>query len=61
MANKAEKDEIDAIVAKMEKANRTLDTEEGHIEADHILCVLLRKLGYGEVVDAWNKVPKWYA
>lgn len=26
-----------------------------------ILCDLLSVLGYGDVVDEWNKVGKWYA
>jgi hypothetical protein len=29
--------------------------------ADDILCNLLVSLGYKEVVDAWEEVPKWYA
>ena len=37
------------------------DQEGAHIDADVILCDLLTELGYGEVVEAWEKVPKWYA
>jgi hypothetical protein len=37
------------------------DTECAHAEADDILCELLRSLGYGRVVDAWEKIDKGYA
>jgi len=37
------------------------DQEMGHIEADGILCDLLKELGYSEVVDAYNELHKWYA
>lgn len=29
--------------------------------SDDILCELLTRLGYEEVVKEYNKVPKWYA
>lgn len=35
--------------------------EEDHIAADHILCQLLDSLGYHEVVEAYDKIAKWYA
>ena len=37
------------------------DREMAHAEADAVLCKLLRKLGYGDVVDEYHKVDKWYA
>ena len=37
------------------------DVEASHIEADDILCALLRSLGYEDVVAAWDDVEKWYA
>lgn len=36
------------------------DPEAGHAIADDILCGLLVKLGFAEVVDEWQKVDKWY-
>jgi hypothetical protein len=35
--------------------------EEDHIRADEILCEVLEKLGYNELVQAYAKVKKWYA
>jgi len=37
------------------------DTECAHGNADDILCELLEKLGYKEVVEKYNEVSKWYA
>lgn len=37
------------------------DTEMNHVRADDVLCDLLRSLGYGDVVDAWEDISKWYA
>lgn len=37
-----------------------LDIEISHIEADEILCKILKELGYTEIVKAYNKVSKWY-
>lgn len=40
---------------------RQYDTEDRHIRADGILCKVLRGLGYGEVVDLYESIDKWYA
>jgi hypothetical protein len=45
----------------MELQDRTGDIECAHAYADNILCELLKKLGFADVVDAWEAVPKWYA
>tara|TARA_R110002049_G_scaffold281333_1_gene460835 strand:- start:6897 stop:7079 length:183 start_codon:yes stop_codon:yes gene_type:complete len=37
------------------------DIEAAHVEADAILCALLIELDCGEVVEAWQSVPRWYA
>jgi len=37
------------------------DTEGAHARADEVLCDLLREMGFGDVVDAWDKIDKWYA
>jgi hypothetical protein len=38
-----------------------VDRENDHGDADKVLCDLLTSLGYGRVVEAWEKVEKWYA
>lgn len=34
---------------------------EDHITADDLLCETLRLLGYGELVDVYEQIPKWYS
>jgi hypothetical protein len=38
-----------------------LGTEEGHIEADHILVEVLKKMGYKKLTDIYLNLEKWYA
>ena len=35
--------------------------EYDHPEADAILCNILKDLGFKEIVEAYEKVPKWYS
>mgnify|MGYP001497723591 CR=1 FL=1 len=53
----------EAIIAirHLKKAAKNSDTETAHANADKVLCVLLKLLGYGSVVEAWEKVKKWYS
>jgi hypothetical protein len=37
------------------------DIEAAHSIADDALCGFLEGLGYVDVVEAWHKVPKFYA
>lgn len=36
-------------------------SEEGHMQADGILCDLLKYLGYDRLVEIYYDIPKWYA
>ena len=36
------------------------DIENGHVDADKILCDILLELGYKELVKCYRHVPKWY-
>lgn len=36
------------------------DIEVAHIEADNVLYAALVILGYEDIADAWDDVPKWY-
>ena len=51
----------EAVLEALEKEFRGNDTECCHLRADEILCGLLEKLGYGDVVRAYEKIEKWYA
>lgn len=49
---------LDEIVSKM---NALKGGETDHIEADDLLCEALKLLGQNELVEAFNKIGKWYA
>ncbi len=46
---------------KLKEAQLIEDSAEAHVEADEILCELLTKIGYEDVVKEYNKVGKWYS
>jgi predicted GNAT family N-acyltransferase len=48
-------------ISKMLELAEDPDKESAHIEADYHLCQLLVKLGYEDVVKAYEKITKWYA
>ena len=37
------------------------DEEVDHVRADGVLCDLLASLGYGDVVEEFDSVDKWYS
>lgn len=42
--------------------SRTLyDEEDAHVEADDVLVSLLDSMGFTDLVEAYNDIPKWYA
>ena len=46
---------------KMREIATNPDCEAAHFNADELLCELLEELGYGEVVEVYHEVCKWYA
>lgn len=48
-------------ITKLQELAKNGDWEAAHGDADQVLCDLLTALGHGEVVEAWDKVGKWYA
>lgn len=46
---------------KMQAIADKRDTEGGHIEADDLMCELLKGLGYGEGVEIFEGMDRWYA
>jgi hypothetical protein len=49
------------IIERLRKLQKDDDTEDAHKEADKILCEMLIKLGFEDVVKEYNEVGKWYA
>ena len=41
--------------------DRIYDEEDQHIDADELMCNVLRSLGYGDGVDIFDDMHKWYA
>lgn len=37
------------------------DIEAAHGRADEVMCDLLRELGYGDGVDIFERMDRWYA
>jgi len=37
------------------------DTEEAHLDADGLMCDLLKELGFNEMVKIFEDTAKWYA
>lgn len=46
---------------RMKEIAAMRDPENGHIEADSLLCELLLGLGFKETVAVYKSVEKWYA
>ena len=49
----------------LNKLKELSDDNEGieinHINADIVLCNILKLLGYNDIVEQYDKVRKWYA
>ena len=52
---------LDSAVEKLKDCAKDDNCETAHIDADSILCDLLRHFGCGAAVDEWKKIYKWYA
>lgn len=48
-------------INELDKLSRNGDTEAAHWLADKVLCNLLNELGFEDVVNAWEKIDRWYA
>ena len=53
----------DKVAARMREISKMSieDEEEAHVKADELMCEVLRELGYGEAVDVFKNMRKWYA
>lgn len=53
--------DIDKILEALKACENNDDIESAHGDADDILCKILIDLGYPQIVEAYRRVPKWYA
>lgn len=49
----------EADIAKLKELQQQTDPELAHSQADDLLCLLLRDLGFGDVVDEFEKLTRW--
>ena len=57
---KSKKELIEKYKAKMQECAEDGNFGNAHLEADMILTDLLEEIGFGEVVEIYDKVGKWY-
>jgi hypothetical protein len=48
-------------IEKLDKLKQTGDIELMHMQADTILCEVLKAMDFDDVVDAWEDVDRWYS
>lgn len=48
-------------IEKMKDEQNNSDTEAAHCIADDILCEFLISLGHQDLVDEYERVPRWYS
>ena len=60
-ASKIEEMDFQEAIDRMKVLAKQEISDDGHIEADDILCRVLKKLGAMELVQEYFKVGKWYA
>lgn len=49
------------LALKQLKEAGEISTEDVHIDADGLMCKLLTELGYGDGVEVFYNLPKWYS
>ena len=59
--NKENEKLLNESIHKMIKISSDDDEEMAHINADNLLCEVLHKLGFGELVNVYERVKKWYS
>ena len=52
---------LDDVENEMEFLANDWDTQFGHVSADLLLCLVLRRHGYDELVRIFEGMKKWYA
>jgi hypothetical protein len=48
-------------LSKLEILETDEDIQASHEEADKILCDILNKMGFEDIVEAWERIDKYYA
>jgi hypothetical protein len=51
----------DEAVAKLIELRDGCDQELDHKDADKLIVAFLKSIGYADVAEAYESVPKWFA
>ncbi len=51
----------DEAITELRRLQKDQDTEIAHVEADEVLCAVLKSLGCVEIVNEYEKIEEWYA
>lgn len=46
---------------RMKEINANKYIEDRHIDADKLMCAVLRDLGYSKGVEIFERMEKWYS
>lgn len=49
------------VLEQLKEYQKAKDVPLNHINADEILCDLLKALGFVNIVEEYEKIPKWYS
>ena len=50
-----------SFINRLKDAQNSGDIEAAHYDGDDVLCEALIALGYKDIVEEWEQIPKWYA
>lgn len=54
-------DRYKVYMERLKEIQKNTDIEIAHSDADDVLCDLLTELGYGDIVNEYKKIERWYA
>lgn len=50
-----------SFIDRLKSVQNSRDCEMAHSVGDDVLCEVLNALGYQDIVEEWEQIPKWYA
>ena len=50
-----------SFINRLKDVQNSGDIEAAHYVGDDVLCETLIALGYKDIVEEWEQIPKWYA
>ena len=50
-----------SFIDRLKSVQDSMDCELAHLVGDVVLCEVLNTLGYQDIVEEWEQIPKRYA